>query len=222
MQVLVALALSGASALSTTPIRIGTRGSPLALAQAYLTRKLLMERFPDELGGDGMIQLCVMKTTGDMILDKALSEIGGKGLFTKELDVALLGDEVDICVHSMKDVPTRGAASSRALRVCPAEREREREREREPCVARRKYARTWVHVRGSPQQEFLRDAAFCRREEKRAPALPKRTPNTKKKKKTSSRREREREVSRACVPEDALAFHKLERKRRAPAREKSF
>jgi len=49
---------------------------------------------------------CIMKTQGDMILDKALSEIGGKGLFTKELDVALLGDEVDICVHSMKDVPT--------------------------------------------------------------------------------------------------------------------
>merc|ERR1719313_2833787 len=47
-----------------------------------------------------------MKTQGDMILDKSLMELGGKGLFTKELDVALLGNEVDICVHSMKDVPT--------------------------------------------------------------------------------------------------------------------
>jgi len=47
-----------------------------------------------------------MKTQGDMILDKSLMELGGKGLFTKELDVALLNDEVDICVHSMKDVPT--------------------------------------------------------------------------------------------------------------------
>ena len=71
-----------------------------------MTRELLMKNFPEELGGEGAIQLCIMKTQGDMILDKALSEIGGKGLFTKELDVALLGDEVDICVHSMKDVPT--------------------------------------------------------------------------------------------------------------------
>jgi len=71
-----------------------------------MTRELLLKNFPEELGGEGAIQLCIMKTQGDMILDKALSEIGGKGLFTKELDVALLGDEVDICVHSMKDVPT--------------------------------------------------------------------------------------------------------------------
>jgi len=90
---------------SVKPIRIGTRGSPLALAQAYLTRKLLMESF-DELKEDGAIEICVMKTQGDMILDKSLMELGGKGLFTKELDTALLGDEVDICVHSMKDVPT--------------------------------------------------------------------------------------------------------------------
>merc|ERR1719460_2639720 len=64
-----------------------------------------MDNF-EELSSEGAIQLCIMKTQGDMILDKALSEIGGKGLFTKEFDVALLGDEVDICVHSMKDVPT--------------------------------------------------------------------------------------------------------------------
>lgn len=87
------------------PVRIGTRGSPLALAQAYLTRKLLMEKFP-ELNEDGAIEICVMKTQGDMILDKSLMELGGKGLFTKELDTALLANEVDICVHSMKDVPT--------------------------------------------------------------------------------------------------------------------
>jgi hydroxymethylbilane synthase len=87
------------------PLRIGTRGSPLALAQAYLTRKLLIESFP-ELGEEGALEICVMKTQGDMILDKSLMELGGKGLFTKELDTALLGDEVDICVHSMKDVPT--------------------------------------------------------------------------------------------------------------------
>jgi len=87
------------------PLRIGTRGSPLALAQAYETRKRLQEEF-SELKEDGAIEICVMKTQGDMILDKSLMELGGKGLFTKELDTALLGDEVDICVHSMKDVPT--------------------------------------------------------------------------------------------------------------------
>lgn len=87
------------------PVRIGTRGSPLALAQAYETRKRLIENFP-ELEADGAIEICVLKTQGDMILDKSLMELGGKGLFTKELDTALLGNEVDICVHSMKDVPT--------------------------------------------------------------------------------------------------------------------
>jgi len=87
------------------PFRIGTRGSPLAMAQAFETRKRLQEIFP-ELCEDGAIEICVMKTQGDMILDKSLMELGGKGLFTKELDTALLGNEVDICVHSMKDVPT--------------------------------------------------------------------------------------------------------------------
>lgn len=87
------------------PLRIGTRGSPLALAQAYETRKRLIENFP-ELEEDGAIEICVLKTQGDMILDKSLMELGGKGLFTKELDTALLSNEVDICVHSMKDVPT--------------------------------------------------------------------------------------------------------------------
>jgi len=87
------------------PLRIGTRGSPLAMAQAFETRRRLQEQFP-EMNEDGAIEICVMKTQGDMILDKSLMELGGKGLFTKELDVALLGNEVDICVHSMKDVPT--------------------------------------------------------------------------------------------------------------------
>jgi len=88
-----------------TPLRIGTRGSPLAMAQAYETRRRLQEQF-SELNEDGAIEICVLKTQGDMVLDKSLMELGGKGLFTKELDVALLGHQVDICVHSMKDVPT--------------------------------------------------------------------------------------------------------------------
>ncbi|KAL7438594.1 hypothetical protein ACHAXH_009285 [Discostella pseudostelligera] len=93
------------SADGVVPLRIGTRGSPLALAQAYETRRRLIANFP-ELEAEGAIEICVMKTQGDMILDKSLMELGGKGLFTKELDTALLGNEVDICVHSMKDVPT--------------------------------------------------------------------------------------------------------------------
>ena len=87
-------------------VKVGTRGSPLALAQAYETKRLLAENFPDELGHEGAVEIKVIKTTGDMVLDKALKDVGGKGLFTKELDVQLLNGAVDICVHSMKDVPT--------------------------------------------------------------------------------------------------------------------
>merc|ERR1719379_844469 len=87
-------------------VKLGTRGSPLALAQAYETQKRLAEAFPDELGHEGAVEIQVIKTTGDMVLDKALKDVGGKGLFTKELDVQLLNGGVDICVHSMKDVPT--------------------------------------------------------------------------------------------------------------------
>ena len=87
-------------------VKLGTRGSPLALAQAYETKKRLAEAFPDELSSDDAVEIKVIKTTGDMVLDKALKDVGGKGLFTKELDVQLLNGDVDICVHSMKDVPT--------------------------------------------------------------------------------------------------------------------
>jgi len=87
-------------------VKLGTRGSPLALAQAYETQRRLAEAFPDELAHEGAVEICVIKTTGDMVLDKALKDVGGKGLFTKELDVQLLNGGVDVCVHSMKDVPT--------------------------------------------------------------------------------------------------------------------
>ncbi|KAL8140837.1 hypothetical protein V2J09_006858 [Rumex salicifolius] len=86
-------------------VRIGTRGSPLALAQAYETRQLLMSSHP-ELAEEGAIQIVIIKTTGDKILSQPLADIGGKGLFTKEIDEALLNNEIDIAVHSMKDVPT--------------------------------------------------------------------------------------------------------------------
>jgi len=87
-------------------VKLGTRGSPLALAQAYETKRRLAEAFPEELADDSAVEIKVIKTTGDMVLDKALKDLGGKGLFTKELDVQLLNGDVDICVHSMKDVPT--------------------------------------------------------------------------------------------------------------------
>lgn len=93
------------SATDRASIIIGTRGSPLALAQADETQRRLIEAFP-ELATNGAIKIMVIQTTGDMVLDKALADIGGKGLFTKEIDIAQLNGEVDIAVHSMKDVPT--------------------------------------------------------------------------------------------------------------------
>ncbi len=84
-------------------LRIGTRGSPLALAQAYETRRLLAAS-----GGvnENAIEIVVIKTTGDLIQDRALSESGGKGLFTRELDAAQLAGAIDLAVHSSKDLPT--------------------------------------------------------------------------------------------------------------------
>ena len=84
------------------PFRIGTRGSPLALAQAYETRTRLATAFEID---EAAFEIVVIKTTGDRITDRPLGEIGGKGLFTKEIEDALLGQDIDIAVHSMKDMP---------------------------------------------------------------------------------------------------------------------
>ena len=84
-------------------MKIGTRGSPLALAQAHQVRDALARAHgvaPDD------IEIVVIRTTGDMIQDRALSEAGGKGLFTKELDIAMIDGRIDIAVHSSKDLPT--------------------------------------------------------------------------------------------------------------------
>ena len=82
---------------------IGTRGSPLALAQAHETQG----RLAAALGWDeARLPLSVIKTTGDAIQDRPLSEAGGKGLFTKELDLALIHGAIDLAVHSAKDLPT--------------------------------------------------------------------------------------------------------------------
>jgi len=86
-------------------LTLGTRGSPLALAQAYEAKRRLAEQFP-ELASDESVEIRIISTTGDQRLEISLSEIGGKGLFTRELDVALASKEVDFCVHSTKDVPT--------------------------------------------------------------------------------------------------------------------
>ena len=86
-----------------TLLRLGTRGSPLALTQADMTRAALCQAHgwtPDA------IEIVVIKTTGDKVQDRALAEIGGKALWTKELDRALLSGEIDCAVHSMKDVET--------------------------------------------------------------------------------------------------------------------
>jgi len=90
----------------TTSLRIGTRGSPLALAQAHETSDRLIAAHPP-LAAPGAIEIVVLKTTGDRILDRTLAEAGGKGLFTKELEEALLDGRADLAVHSMKDVPTQ-------------------------------------------------------------------------------------------------------------------
>ncbi|MEM7242546.1 MAG: hydroxymethylbilane synthase, partial [Pseudomonadota bacterium] len=83
-------------------IKIGTRGSPLALAQAHETRSRLMATH--NLPKEGF-EIVVIKTTGDAIQDRPLGEIGGKGLFTKEIEEALLNGRIDCAVHSMKDMP---------------------------------------------------------------------------------------------------------------------
>ena len=84
-------------------LRIGTRGSPLALAQAHEVRGLLAAA---NLCAESRFAIVVIRTTGDMIQDRALSEAGGKGLFTKEIDAAMLDRQIDVAVHSSKDLPT--------------------------------------------------------------------------------------------------------------------
>ena len=85
------------------PLVIGTRGSPLAIAQAEETRRRLMTNhsMPQKF-----FKIRVIKTTGDLVQNRALSEIGGKGLFTKEIEELLFDRKIDIAVHSMKDMPT--------------------------------------------------------------------------------------------------------------------
>jgi hydroxymethylbilane synthase len=83
-------------------IRIGTRGSPLALAQAAILKARLIAFGQVEADG---VEIVIIRTSGDRIQDRSLAEIGGKGLFTKEIEEALTDGRVDLAVHSLKDVP---------------------------------------------------------------------------------------------------------------------
>ncbi len=88
-----------------SPLRIGTRESPLALAQTRQVRERLAAFHPS-LAMPGTIVEVPIRTRGDILLDRSLAEVGGKGLFTKEIDEALLRGTIDLAVHSMKDVQT--------------------------------------------------------------------------------------------------------------------
>ncbi len=89
--------------MPSLPLRIGTRGSKLALIQANEVKKRLvaMHGFDDQA-----VEIVVIRTTGDRVTDRPLMEIGGKGLFTKEIERALFDGEIDLAVHSMKDMAT--------------------------------------------------------------------------------------------------------------------
>ena len=81
-------------------MKIGSRGSKLALWQAEWTRSALNKLYPEI-----SIEIKIIKTTGDKILDVPLAKVGGKGLFVKEIEEALLDGRIDVAVHSMKDMP---------------------------------------------------------------------------------------------------------------------
>ena len=85
-----------------TGIRIGTRGSALALAQSTWVKAQLMQNQPSLV-----VELRIIKTSGDRLIDTPIQALGGKGVFTKEIEEALLQNEIDLAVHSMKDLPPR-------------------------------------------------------------------------------------------------------------------
>ncbi len=91
--------------MPSRPLRIGTRGSPMALYQAGLVRDRLRAAHPS-LAAEGAVSLVAIRTTGDRVQTRLLAEIGGKGLFTKEIEEALLDRRVDLAVHSLKDMET--------------------------------------------------------------------------------------------------------------------
>lgn len=91
--------------MTASLLRLGTRGSPLALTQTGLVRDALARAVP-ALAAPGAVEIVTIRTTGDVIQDRPLSEAGGKGLFVKEIEEALLQGRIDAAIHSMKDMPT--------------------------------------------------------------------------------------------------------------------
>jgi hydroxymethylbilane synthase len=104
-------------------LRIGTRGSPLALAQARMVATALRNAHG---WGPEVIEIVPITTTGDMVRDRPLAEIGGKGLWTKELDACLMDGRTDVSVHSMKDVETIRPAELAIAAMLPREDVRDR------------------------------------------------------------------------------------------------
>lgn len=94
--------------MSSNSIKLGTRGSPLALRQAGLVSEGLSRRWPDL-----QVIIIPIKTSGDKFLDVVLSQVGGKGLFVKEIEEALLDSRIDLAVHSLKDLPVELAPGLR-------------------------------------------------------------------------------------------------------------
>ncbi|HEY3911915.1 MAG TPA: hydroxymethylbilane synthase [Stellaceae bacterium] len=88
------------------PLRIGTRGSPMALRQTELVRERLVAAHPELAAAADAVEIVTIRTTGDRVQHRRLAEIGGKGLFAKEIDEALIGGRVDLAVHSLKDLET--------------------------------------------------------------------------------------------------------------------
>jgi hydroxymethylbilane synthase len=87
------------------PLRIGTRGSPMALCQTAHVRARLAAARPD-LADPEAVEIVTIRTTGDRVQDRLLAEIGGKGLFAKEIEEALIAGQIDLAVHSLKDLET--------------------------------------------------------------------------------------------------------------------
>ena len=106
------------------PIKIGTRGSPLALFQANAVASALTSLFPDVSPAD-VYEIKVIQTSGDRIQDRRLAELGGKALFTQEIERALSAGEIDIAVHSAKDVETELAPDTVIAAVLPREDRRD-------------------------------------------------------------------------------------------------
>ena len=91
--------------MASRPLRIGTRGSPMALRQTAIIRDRLIAAHP-ELAEAGAVEIVTIRTTGDRVQNRLLAEIGGKGLFAKEIEEALLAGMIDLAVHSLKDLET--------------------------------------------------------------------------------------------------------------------